>query len=102
MDKTFGNMLLSVNQIIDGKTLAYGYSNRSVPDKIKKLQVEFHLRFSRWLTSISGYFEDFDSITNQDGEDYRFLKLCTENLENISKENLDWFIPDESIFDQEK
>lgn len=35
MDKTFGNILLYVNQIIDGNTLSYGYSNRNIPDKIK-------------------------------------------------------------------
>lgn len=46
--------------------------------------------------------DDGNACTNRSVEDFNFLKLCVENLENISKSNFDWFIPDESIFEQEK
>lgn len=93
MDSTFGHLVLSVNQIIDGKTLTYGYCNRTMPEKLRTLQSEFHLRLSRWITSMSRFFEDLDSFTSEDSNDYKFLKLCVENIENISKESLDWYMP---------
>ena len=37
MESTFGNSLLAVNQIIDGKTLSYAYCNRTMPDKMRTL-----------------------------------------------------------------
>lgn len=93
MDLTFGNLLLSVNQIIDGKTLAYAYCNRAMPDKLRTLQTEFRFRFSKLLTVMSSYLDDKDSFSSSDCYDYNFLKVCIANMENISKENLDWYTP---------
>lgn len=84
MKQTFGNMILSVNQIVDGKTLSYGYSNRQISEKLRKFQTEFHLRFSRWLTVMSNNQED-------ENNDLAFLNLCIENMENIAMGNLDWY-----------
>lgn len=93
MESTFGNLLLSVNQILDGKTLAYAYCNRVMPDKMRTLQTEFRFRFSKLLTSMSIYLNGEDSISSSDMYDYNFLKVCITNMENISKENLDWYTP---------
>lgn len=93
MESTFGNLLLSVNQILDGKTLAYAYCNRTMPDKMRTLQTEFRFRFSKLLTSMSTYLDGEDSISSSDMYDYNFLKVCITNMENISKENLDWYTP---------
>lgn len=93
MESTFGNLLLSVNQILDGKTLAYAYCNREIPDKMRSLQTEFRFRFSKLLTSMSTYLDGEDSISSSDMYDYNFLKVCITNMENISKENLDWYTP---------
>lgn len=93
MDLTFGNLLLSVNQIIDGKTLAYAYCNREMPDKMRTLQTEFRFRLSKLLTSMSNYLDDKDSFSSSDMYDYNFLKACITNMENISKESLDWYTP---------
>ena len=93
MESTFGNLLLSVNQLLDNKTLAYAYCNRGVPNKLKTLQTEFHFRFSKLLTSMDNYLDDNDSFSSSDMHDYRFLKTCIENTENILNENLDWYIP---------
>lgn len=93
MEPTFGNLLLAVNQIIDGKTLSYAYCNKTMPHKMRVLQTEFHFRFSKLLTSMSNYLDDKDSISSSNYYDYNFLKLCITNMENISKENLDWYTP---------
>ena len=93
MESTFGNLLLSVNQLLDNKTLAYAYCNRDVPNKLKTLQTEFHFRFSKLLTSMYNYLDDNDSFSSSDMYDYRFLKTCIENTENILNENLDWYTP---------
>lgn len=93
MELTFGNLLLAVNQIIDGKTLSYAYCNRTMPDKLRTLQTEFHFRFSKLLTSMSNYLEDKDTSSSFDYYDYNLLKNCITNMENISKENLDWYTP---------
>ena len=93
MDLTFGSMLLAVNQVIDGKTLAYGYCNRQMPEKVRTLQIEFQLRFSRWITAMNGFMDGVGSITDRGQHDLDFLKLCVENLENISEEKLDWYTP---------
>ena len=91
MESTFGNLLLSVNQLLDNKTLAYAYCNREVPNKLKTLQTEFHFRFSKLLTSMDNYLDDNDSFSSSDMYDYHFLKTCIENTENILNENLDWY-----------
>ena len=93
MESTFGNLLLSVNQLLDNKTLAYAYCNREVPNKLKTLQTEFHFRFSKLLTSMYNYLDDNDSFNSSDIYDYNFLKTCIENTENILNENLDWYTP---------
>lgn len=93
METTFGNLLLALNQIIDGKTLSYAYCNRTMPDKLRTLQTEFRFRFSKLLTSMSNYLDDKDYFSSSDYYDYNFLKQCITNMENISKENLDWYTP---------
>ena len=93
MESTFGNLLLSVNQLLDNKILAYAYCNREVQNKLKTLQMEFHFRFSKLLTSMSNYLDDNDSFSSSYMYDYHFLKTCIENTENILNENLDWYTP---------
>lgn len=93
MESTFGNLLLSVNQLLDNKTLAYAYCNREVPNKLKTLQTEFQFRFSKLLTSMDNYLDDNDSFSSSDMYDYNFLKTCIENKENILNEIFDWYTP---------
>lgn len=93
MESTFGNLLLSVNQLLDNKILAYAYCKREVPNKLKTLQTEFHFRFSKLLTSMNNYLDYNDSFSSSDMYDYHFLKTCIENTENILNENLDWYTP---------
>lgn len=89
MSSTFGSLVLSINQIIDGKILTYSYCNRVIPEKVRTFQMEFHLRLSRLITTIC----DTNSVKEVDNADLDFIKLCVENIENISNENLDWYVP---------
>ena len=97
MDNSFGYILLSVNGIIEGKSLSYGFSNRPMPEKFRALQAEFRFRFSRWLTEMSYYMDDSSACRNIAIDDFNFLQLCVDNIENISKNNLDWYTPDKEV-----
>lgn len=35
MDSSFGQSVLSLYTIIEGKTLSYGYSNREIPNEVR-------------------------------------------------------------------
>lgn len=64
-----------------------------MPERVRTLQMEFQLRLSRLITTIHGFMNNTDSATERDYADLAFIKLCVENIENISNENLDWYVP---------
>lgn len=75
MDSTFGNIVLTLFQIIDGSTLSYGYSNMPMSDDLRQLQIKFR-------NSLVSYLD------NQDSESKQFLELCVNHIEDITNENL--------------
>lgn len=82
---TFGNMILNLWQIVDGKTLSYGYSNNFIPEKLRQFQIEFRYHLVNYINS--------QSIVSK-----QFLDLCIENMQNISQEDLSFYIPSLPIF----
>lgn len=82
---TFGNMILNLWQIVDGKTLSYGYSNNSIPEKLRQFQIEFRYHLVNYINS--------QNIVSK-----QFLDLCIENMQNISREDLSFYTPSLPIF----
>lgn len=70
--QSFGELILTLNTIIEGQSLVYGYSNTIMPDFLTEFQVEFR----RQLT---GY------LNTQSEQSKKFLDLCIENYQNIVK-----------------
>ena len=75
MDSTFGNIVLTLFQIIDGSTLSYGYSNMPMSEDLRQLQIKFR-------NSLVNYLD------KQDSESKQFLELCVNHIEDIINENL--------------
>lgn len=77
MDSTFGNIVLTLFQIIDGSTLSYGYSNMPMSEDLRQLQIKFR-------NSLVNYLD------KQDSESKQFLELCVNHIEDITNENLEF------------
>lgn len=77
MDSSFGQLVLSLYTLVEGKTLSYGYSNRQVPANV----LEFQNLFRSMLVS---YIENHSWLERQ------FLELCVEHIQDISHENFDF------------
>lgn len=77
MDSTFGNIVLTLFQIIDGSTLSYGYSNMPMSEDLRQLQIKFR-------NSLVSYLD------KQDSESKQFLELCVNHIEDITNENLEF------------
>ncbi len=77
MDSTFGNIVLTLFQIIDGSTLSYGYSNIPMSEDLRQLQIKFR-------NSLVSYLD------NQDSKSKQFLELCVNHIEDITNENLEF------------
>lgn len=77
MDSTFGNIVLTLFQIIDGSTLSYGYSNMPMSEDLRQLQIKFR-------NSLVSYLD------NQDSKSKQFLELCVNHIEDITNENLEF------------
>ena len=71
-DQSFGELILTLNTIIEGQSLVYGYSNTIMPD----LLTEFQIEFRRQLT---------DYLNTQSEQSKKFLDLCVENYQSIVK-----------------
>ena len=77
MDSSFGQSVLSLYILIEGKTLSYGYSNRQVPANV----LEFQNLFRSMLVN---YIENHSLLEKQ------FLELCVNHIQDISHENFDF------------
>ena len=74
MDSSFGQSVLSLYTLIDGKTLSYGYSNREIPNEVRDFQMLFR-------SKLIGYIE------NHDDSSKNFLDLCINHIKDIYDEN---------------
>lgn len=70
MENSFGNLILSLYTIIEGKTLSYGYSNHEMPSSLRGFQMLFR-------STLISYIE------NHDNKSKRFLNLCVEHTQDI-------------------
>ena len=77
MEYSFGQSVLMLYMLIEGKTLSYGYSNRSIPANV----LEFQNLFRSMLVN---YIENHGLFENQ------FLNLCIEHIKDISNENYEF------------
>lgn len=73
MDSSFGQFILSLYTLIEGKTLSYGYSNREAPASLRDFQNLFR-------SKLVSYIENHDMPSRQ------FLELCIEHIQDISDE----------------
>ncbi len=74
---SFGESVLSLYTLIDGKTLSYGYSNREMPSLLRNFQVTFR-------SNLVSYIENHDDLSK------RFLDLCIEHIQDILNEKFDF------------
>lgn len=77
MDNSFGQFVLSLYTLIEGKILSYGYSNREVPISLREFQNLFR-------SMLVNYIENHSWLEKQ------FLELCIEHIQDISDENFDF------------
>lgn len=73
-DVSFGESVLSLFTLVDGKTLSYSYSNRGVPNHVREFQALFR-------SMLSNYIENHGWVEKQ------FLILCTNHVDDIMNEN---------------
>lgn len=76
-DIPFGESVLSLFTLVDGKTLSYSYSNREVPNHVREFQMLFR-------SMLSNYIENHGWVEKQ------FLILCTDHIQDILNENFDF------------
>lgn len=77
MDNSFGQFILSLYTLIEGKALSYGYSNREVPNEVREFQ-------SLFRSKLVSYIENHDMPSRQ------FLDLCIEHIQDILDESFDF------------
>lgn len=77
MEYSFGQSVLMLYTIVEGKTLSYGYTNKPVPSNV----IEFQNMFRSMLVS---YIENHGWLERQ------FLNLCIDHIQDISNENFDF------------
>ena len=73
MDSSFGQFVLSLYTLIEGKTLSYGYSNREIPNEVRYFQNLFR-------SNLINYIENHDESSRC------FLELCVDHIQDISDE----------------
>jgi hypothetical protein len=73
MDSSFGQSVLSLYTLIEGKTLSYGYSNREIPNEVRDFQNLFR-------SKLISYIEDHDKSSRC------FLELCVDHVQDILDE----------------
>ena len=73
MDSSFGQFVLSLYTLIEGKILSYGYSNREIPNEVRYFQNLFR-------SNLINYIENHDESSR------RFLELCVDHIQDISDE----------------
>lgn len=74
---SFGDSVLSLFTLIDGKTLSYCYSNRETPSLLREFQTLFR-------SKLISYIEDHDDSSRH------FLDMCTDHIQDILNEKFDF------------
>ena len=77
MDSSFGQFVLSLYTLIEGKTLSYGYSNREMPKEVRDFQNLFR-------TMLVRHIENHDKLSRC------FLELCIDHIQDISNEKFNF------------
>lgn len=77
MEYSFGQSVLMLYTLIEGKALSYGYLNRPIPANV----LEFQNLFRSMLVS---YIENYSLPEKQ------FLELCIDHMNEISNENFNF------------
>lgn len=77
MEYSFGQSVLMLYTLIEGKTLSYGYSNREMPNEVR----DFQNLFRSMLVS---HIENHDKLSRH------FLELCIDHFQDISNENFNF------------
>lgn len=77
MNYSFGESILSLYTLIDGKTLSYGYSNHEIPSHLRDFQILFRSKLISY-------------IENHDDSSKCFLDLCIDHTQDILNENFDF------------
>ena len=78
MDNTsFGNSVLSLFTLVDGKSLSYCYSNREIPSLLREFQTLFRSKLISY-------------IENHDDSSRLFLDLCIDHIQDILNEKFDF------------
>ena len=76
-DIPFGESVLSLFTLVDGKTLSYSYSNREVPNHVREFQMLLRSMLSNYIEN-HGWIEKL------------FLDLCVNHIQDILNENFDF------------
>lgn len=74
---SFGESVLSLFTLVDGKTLSYGYSNRDMPSHVREFQTLFR-------SMLSNYIENHGWVEKQ------FLVLCVNHIDDIMNDKFDF------------
>ena len=74
---SFGESVLSLFTLVDGKTLSYGYLNCETPSSV----IDFQTLFRSKLISY---------IENHDDSSRHFLELCVDRMQDILNEKFDF------------
>jgi len=74
---SFGESVLSLFTLVDGKTLSYSYSNREVPNHVREFQMLFR-------SKLISYIENYDDSSRH------FLDLCIDHIQDISNEKFNF------------
>lgn len=77
MENSFGNRILSLYTMIEGKILSYSYSNREIPTSFQNFQMLFR-------QNLISYIENHDDKSKQ------FLDLCVDHTQDILYDNFDF------------
>ena len=74
---SFGDSVLSLFTLVDGKTLSYWYSNCETPSLVRDFQTLFRSKLISY-------------IENHDDSSRHFLDLCIDHIQNILNEKFDF------------
>ena len=77
MNDSFGQSVLSLYTLIEGKTLSYGYSNSEMTKEVS----DFQNLFRSMLVS---HIENHDELSRG------FLELCVDHIQDISNEKFNF------------
>ena len=74
---SFGDSVLSLFTLIDGKILSYAYSNCEIHSSVRDFQTLFR-------SKLISYIEDHDDAS------MHFLYLCIDHIQDIFNEKFDF------------